>query len=114
MQPKKMRRIFFLALIRQVRVMWPILSGIILVMVASGITIGRIENWQLGESLYFTFVTGLTIGYGDFVPHTFTTRLLAFVIGIAGIILAGLVVAVSVQALRAADEGSSNNIAGNE
>jgi hypothetical protein len=114
MQPKQMRRIFFLALIRQVRVVWPILSGIILIMVASGIIIGRIENWQLGEALYFTFVTGLTIGYGDFVPHTFITRLLALVIGISGIVLAGLIVAVSVQALRAADDSRSDNTVGDE
>jgi hypothetical protein len=114
MQPKQMRRIFFFALARQVRVVWPILSGIILIMVVSGIVIGRIEDWQLGESLYFTFVTGLTIGYGDFVPHTFVTRLLAFLIGICGIILAGLVVAVSVQALRAADDSRLDNTAGDE
>jgi hypothetical protein len=109
MQPKEMRRLFFFALIRQIRVVWPILSGIILTMVVSGIIIGRIENWRFGEALYFTFVTGLTIGYGDFVPHTFTTRLLTFVIGICGIILAGLVVAVSVQALRAADDSRPDN-----
>ena len=109
-----MRRIFFFALIRQVRVIWPILSGIILTMVASGVVIGRMENWRIDEALYFTFVTGLTIGYGDFVPHTFMARLLALVIGVGGVILAGLVVAVSVQALRAADDGRSGNSAGDE
>jgi hypothetical protein len=107
MQPKQMRRIFFSALIRQVRVVWPILSGIILTMIICGVAIGHLENWRLGEALYFTFVTGLTIGYGDFVPRTFVTRVLAFVIGISGIVLTGLVVAVSVQALRAADDGRS-------
>jgi len=103
-----MRRIFFLALTRQVRVVWPILSGIILVMVACGVVVGRIEDWSLGEALYFTFVTGLTIGYGDFVPHTFMTRLLTLVIGISGVVLVGLVVAVAVQALRAADDSRSD------
>lgn len=114
MQPNQMRRIFFFALMRQVRIVWPILSGIILTMVTSGVIVGRMEDWQLGEALYFTFVTGLTIGYGDFVPHTFLTRLLTLVIGICGIVLAGLVVAVSVQALRAADDSRPDNIAGEE
>ena len=98
-----MRRIFFFALARQVRVVWPILSGILLVMVGSGLVIWRIEGWRIDEALYFTFVTGLTIGYGDFTPRHVTARLLALVIGFAGIVLTGLVAAVSVQALRATD-----------
>ncbi|WP_202304391.1 potassium channel family protein [Mesorhizobium sp. L-8-10] len=98
-----MRRMFFFALVRQIRVVWPIISGILLTMVGCGLIIGRIENWRIDESLYFTFVTGLTIGYGDFAPQHLSARLLALVIGFAGIVLTGLVAAVSVQALRAAD-----------
>ena len=102
-----MRRHFFDALIKQIRVLWPIFSGILLVMAGSGVIIGRIEGWRLGESLYFTFVTGLTIGYGDLTPKHVTARLLALVIGLAGIVLTGLVAAVSVQALRATDRDQS-------
>jgi hypothetical protein len=98
-----MRRAFFRALVRQLRVVWPIFSGILLVMVGCGLLIGHIENWRIDEALYFTFVTGLTIGYGDFTPHHVVTRLLALVIGFAGIVLTGLVAAVAVEALRAAD-----------
>ena len=54
------------------------------------------------EALYFTFVTGLTIGYGDFTPKHLSARLLALVIGFAGIVLTGVVAAVTVQALNAA------------
>ena len=72
-------------------------------MAGSGVLIGRIEGWRLDEALYFTFVTGLTIGYGDFTPQHVVGRLLAVVIGFAGIVLTGLVAAVAVQALRAAD-----------
>lgn len=98
-----MRRIFFLALAQQLRVVWPILSGILLAMVGSGLLVGRIESWRVDEALYFTFVTGLTIGYGDFAPQHFSARLLAVAIGFAGVVLSGLVAAVSVQALRATD-----------
>jgi hypothetical protein len=100
---RQMRRAFFLALVRQVRVVWPIFSGILLAMVGSGVFIGRIEGWRVDEALYFTFVTGLTIGYGDFTPQHVVGRLLALAIGFAGIVLTGLVAAVAVQALRAAD-----------
>ncbi|MGO4837419.1 potassium channel family protein, partial [Rhizobiaceae sp. 2RAB30] len=51
----------------------------------------------------FTFVTGLTIGYGDLTPKHLGARLLALVIGFAGIVLTGLVAAVAVHALRATD-----------
>ena len=96
---------FFNALIEQLHVVWPILSGILLAMVGSGLLIARIESWRVDEALYFTFVTGLTIGYGDFTPQHLAGRLLAVAIGFAGIVLTGLVAAVSVQALRATDRG---------
>ena len=102
-----MRRLFFIALVQQVRVVWPILSGIVSVMVVSGLAIWRIENWRIDEALYFTFVTGLTIGYGDLTPKHVAARVLALVIGFAGIVLTGLVAAVAVKALGATDRDST-------
>ncbi|MET4634686.1 potassium channel family protein [Kaistia defluvii] len=104
-----MRRLFFIALWRQVQVLWPIFSGILLAMAGLGIVAGRIEGWRLDESLYFTFVTGLTIGYGDLSPKHLSARLLAVGIGVFGIVLTGLVAAVSVQALRATELDSNQN-----
>lgn len=69
-------------------------------MVGPGLLIGHIEGWRIDEALYFTFVTGLTIGYGDLSPRHVVSRLLAVMIGFAGILLTGLVVALSVEALR--------------
>lgn len=100
---KQMRRLFFTALIEQLGVVWPILSGVVTVMLGCGVAIWRIEDWRLDEALYFTFVTGLTIGYGDFTPKHLSARLLALVIGFSGIILTGLVAAVTVKALNATD-----------
>jgi uncharacterized protein with ACT and thioredoxin-like domain len=102
-----MRRLFFIALVQQVRVVWPILSGIVSVMVVSGLAIWRIENWRIDEALYFTFVTGLTIGYGDLTPKHVVARVLALVIGFAGIVLTGLVAAVAVKALSASDRDNT-------
>ena len=102
-QSGQMRRLFLVELIKQVRVLWPILSGIIAVMAGAGFIVGRIENWRIDESLYFAFVTGLTIGYGDFTPKHFSARLLAVAIAVCGVVLIGLVSAISVEALREAD-----------
>lgn len=96
-----------MALVQQLYVVWPILSGLLLIMVGAGLAIWRIESWRIDEALYFTFVTGLTIGYGDFTPKHVSARLLSLVIGFAGIVLTGLVAAVSVQALKAADRHSA-------
>ena len=98
---REMRRLFFVALYRQLTVVWPILSGILAAMIGAGLAIGFLERWGVGDALYFTFVTGLTIGYGDLTPHRAVSRLLAVGIGFAGIVLTGLVAAVIVQALRA-------------
>jgi hypothetical protein len=65
MQPRQIRRIFFGELFRVIRVVWPILSGVLFAMVGPGLLIGYIEGWRIDDALYFTFVTGLTIGYGD-------------------------------------------------
>ena len=104
-----MRRLFFSNLYQQLQVLWPIFSAILIVMTGCGFIIGRIEEWRLDESLYFTFVTGLTIGYGDITPKHLGARLLALVIGFSGIVLTGLVAAISVQALNATSKDETDD-----
>ena len=96
-----MRRAFVNGLFAGLRVVWPVLSALLAVMVLLGLAIGLIEGWSVHESIYFAFVSGLTIGYGDFAPHTFATRTLAIVIGICGVLLVALVAAIAVKALSA-------------
>ena len=102
MSPALLRRRFIRAFWEEIRVIWPILSGLLVIQLGLGVLIGYLEEWPLGNAAYFTFVTGLTIGYGDLVPSRFITRLMAVLIGFMGILLTGLVAAVGVQALRAA------------
>jgi hypothetical protein len=99
MNPRAMRRQFLVDLWTGLRVVWPILSALLVVMVALGVVVGVIEDWPLRDSLYFTFISGLTIGYGDLVPKTLLARALAIGIGVTGMLLTGLVAAVGVQAL---------------
>ena len=97
-----MRRQFLVGLRDGLSVIWPILSILLSLMVGLGIVISLIEGWPLVDGLYFAFVSGLTIGYGDLVPKTLLSRTLAICIGFNGILLTGLVAAVAVQALTAA------------
>ena len=50
------------------------LSAILGIQLALGLLTGFVEGWSLGDTVYFTFITGLTIGYGDFVPRQTLTR----------------------------------------
>ena len=42
--------------------------GLLAIIAGLGLVIGLIEGWSVQESIYFAFVSGLTIGYGDFAP----------------------------------------------
>jgi voltage-gated potassium channel len=93
---------FFVALGRALHMTWPVLSIILAVQVALGLLIGFVEGWSVGDALYFTFVTGLTIGYGDVVPRQALARVLAIGIGISGLFLTGVIAAIAVHAMRIA------------
>jgi hypothetical protein len=82
-------------------IVWPIVSGLVGVQLVLGVLVSFLERWPIGDAIYFTFVTGLTIGYGDLVPRRFLSRVFAIIIGLAGILLTGLVAAVGVRALQA-------------
>jgi Ion channel len=105
--PAALRRQFLRELWREVHVIWPILSGLLGIQLGFGILIGYLERWPLGDAAYFTFVTGLTIGYGDLVPSHLVTRLLSVLIAFTGILLTGLVAAIGVHALQSARSNAS-------
>ena len=96
-----LRQQFRVQLLGGLRVVWPILVGLLTLVVGLGCAVALLERWSLFEGVYFAFVSGLTIGYGDLAPKTPVGRMLAVGIGLLGIVLTGLVAAVSVQALQA-------------
>ena len=106
MHPRTLRRNFLAGLLSALRVVWPILSALIVLIVTLGLVIGLIEGWSIQESIYFAFVSGLTIGYGDFAPKFLITRVLAIAIGMCGVLLTGLVAAIAVKALSGVTDGS--------
>ena len=99
MDSRTMRRDFAAGLLVGLRVVWPVLSALLGIIVALGVVIGLIEGWSVQESIYFAFVSGLTIGYGDLAPKTLLTRVLAILIGMCGVLVTALVAAVAVKAL---------------
>ena len=106
MDHRALRRNFLAGLRAELRVVWPILSGLLGLMMALGLIIGLREGWSVQESIYFAFVSGLTIGYGDLAPKFLLTRVLAILIGVCGVLLTALLAAVAVRALPDAIEDS--------
>ena len=77
-----------------------IIYGLFAWLVVDAVAIAYFEKMPFADALYFTFVTGLTIGYGDIAPVTLAGRVVAILTGLLGILITGLVVAVAVYALR--------------
>jgi Na+-translocating ferredoxin:NAD+ oxidoreductase RnfE subunit len=104
MSTRAMRRRFRQGLFIGLQVVWPILSTVLVLIVGLGIVVGLREGWSVQESIYFSFVTGLTIGYGDLAPKTLLGRVFAILIGVCGVIVTGLIAAVAVRAITAVYE----------
>jgi hypothetical protein len=80
--------------------------GVLLVLLAGllACTGGMVltEGWTLADALYFTMITGMTVGYGDIVPTTGFGRFISVVIAMIGILYVGIVVAIATRALTQA------------
>ena len=59
-----------------------------------------LDGKPLGEGVYLALITATTIGYGDLSPETWAARVVAVAIGVNGLLLTGIVVALAVKALE--------------
>jgi hypothetical protein len=74
--------------------------SLLLLIVLGGCAIAKVEGVKLGDAVYFAFITGLSIGYGDIAPKTGLGRVVSVAIGLVGMLFVGLTVAVATRALR--------------
>ena len=81
-----------------------VLVMVLALVIVGALIIWRVEDISLDNSIYFAFITGFTIGYGDIAPVTIIGRVTSVFIGLTGIVFTGLVVAVSTKALHSAVE----------
>ena len=77
-----------------------VIFGLIALIVIGALVIAFVEKMPFGNALYFSFVTGLTIGYGEIVAKTVLGRVVALLIGLIGIVFTGMVVAIAVRAVQ--------------
>jgi voltage-gated potassium channel len=77
-----------------------VILGLFALIIIGAWIISKVEGLSFGDSCYFSFVTGLTVGYGDIVAKTITGRVVALFIGWIGIIFTGINVAAAVRAAK--------------
>ncbi len=77
---------------------------LLVVVILGGLVISKVEGVGVFSSIYFAFVTGFTIGYGDITPNSVIGKVISLIIGLTGIVCTGIVVAISVRALSKAFE----------
>jgi voltage-gated potassium channel len=63
-----------------------------------GLAVGKQEGWTRFDSIYWSFITATTVGYGDVRPVKRKSKIIAVVIAFLGLTLTGIVIAVAVQA----------------
>jgi len=76
-----------------------VLVGLLILIVLCLVVLTAIEGLPLGEASYLSAITALTIGYGDITPTTAIGRIVCVVIGLVGVVFAGIVVAAANRAL---------------
>jgi voltage-gated potassium channel len=59
---------------------------------------GNIEGWGTFESLYWSFITATTVGYGDIRPVKHSSRMIAIGVALLGLVMTGIEIAVAVHA----------------
>jgi hypothetical protein len=98
----QIRKRFYQELLAPLPIVWPVFSALLGAMIGLGLLVSYLEGWRLLDGVYFAFVTGLTVGYGDLTPTLPASRIAAIAIGFAGILFSALLAAIGVRALQEA------------
>lgn len=76
----------------------PLLIFLALVIVLLGQIVGQRESWSRFDSLYWSFITATTVGYGDIRPLQKLSKTISVLIALTGMIFTGIIVALAINA----------------
>lgn len=68
-----------------------------LIIILLGLLAGQKEGWNKFDSIYWALITALTVGYGDIRPTKQSSKVLALIIAVIGIMLFGIIIAITVN-----------------
>ena len=80
-----------------------LISSLILITVF-GVVFSYLEDLDVGEGIYFAYITGLSIGFGDITATSIFGRTLCVITGVIGMLFTGMMVAVANRALQSTAE----------
>ena len=86
-------RLFFQALY----LVSPLLIFLCLIVISLGMLVGIFEKWGKFDTIYWTFITVTTVGYGDFRPSKKRSKVLAVILAFIGLMFTGLIVSLTVH-----------------
>jgi hypothetical protein len=76
----------------------PLLLSLAAAIAVLGMVAGKNEGWSRFDSVYWSFVTATTVGYGDFRPVRRISRVIAIAIALLGLTMTGILIALAVHA----------------
>ena len=92
--------IFIRVFIQSVCDLWPIGMCFAVTISCLGWLVGRLEGLSLLDGLYFAWITGTTVGYGDIVPSHPISQGFCVLIAIIGVLFTGTLAAIAVNSLK--------------
>ncbi len=93
-------RTFFGIFLKVIYVLRKIVITLFIFIIVMGFLLSIVERLSIWDGIYFAFVSALTVGYGDIVPHTAIGRIIcAIVLPITGMLLTGIMVAAAINAI---------------
>jgi voltage-gated potassium channel len=86
-----------------------VIVSLLALVTLGGVLVSYLEDVPVGEAIYFAFITGLSIGYGDITPETAWGRVISVAIGLIGMLFVGITVAIATRALADVARHASNH-----
>ena len=87
----------------------PLLIFLSFFIILLGQIVCSIEKWGTFDGLYWSFITATTVGYGDIRPLKKVSKALSVAIALVGIMLTGIIIAVTINTASIALEKHGND-----
>jgi voltage-gated potassium channel len=94
--------LFLIHFFRATHLVRHILEALLACLLGLAVVIGLAEHRSFADALYFTLITGLTVGYGDISPVTPLGRVASIAAALIGVISTGIYVAIATNAVSRA------------